>query len=830
MCIECGVVNMSVNEKYQVMIKKIFTLSVPHLIAIVAFIVISSAYFMPMFEGKNLQQSDVQGYSGMVKEITDYRKSEGEEPLWTNSMFSGMPAYLISMVVPGNLVTRIHAIINSPASRPACHVFLYMLGFYILLLLFGFSPVLSFFGGIAYGMSSYLLIILGPGHITKAMALGYMPMIIGAVYFAYRKNSLTGALLTSLFLSLQLTANHLQITYYTLLILVIFGIFELIRQFREKQLRGFIKTTMLLLGSAVLAVCINITSLWTVYEYSKFSMRGPAELTSNTEDRTQGLDRSYITAWSYSKGETFNLLIPNFKGGSSGKLFDENSNIFKHVVNKYGQQNAVTVFNQNAGLFTHYWGEQPGTSGPVYLGASLIFLFVLGMFILKGQVKWWLLTATIFSILLSWGRHFNGLTNFLLDYFPLYSKFRTVSMILVIAELTIPLGAVYTLYEIIKGEVDKKLFKKAFSYSLIITGGLCLIFAIAPGVTDLNGPADSYLVKEGLNDWVSKLKDDRAALLSSDAFRSLIFILLTAGTVILLWMNKMKHNIFFVIITLIVLIDLWSVNKRYINDDYFVPERSIANPYIPTEADKKILADKELYFRVYDLASGNPFSSSRASYFHKSIGGYHGAKVRRYQDLVDRYISTGRDSILDMLNTKYLIINDPKTRTPTVIERSSRLGNAWFVSKYTFAENADEEIAALEDLNPGTEMVTDRKFEPELLGKEFITDSSNSISLVSYSPDKLKYSYQAGTDQLTIFSEVYYPEGWKLYVDNKEIPSFRANYVLRAGILPAGKHEAEFIFRPSSYYTGNKIALASSLLLFLSIGFSFYTSLKKIRS
>ena len=807
--------------------KKLITASIPHILAILAFIIISSAYFLPMFEGKTLDQSDVHGYAGMVKEITDYREKTGEEPLWTNSMFSGMPAYLISMRIPGNLIGHIHGVINSNSFRPAGHVFLYMVGFYILLLLFGFTPALCFIGGLAYGLSSYFLIILAPGHITKAMALGYMPMIIGAVYYAYKKNALPGALLLSLFLGLQLTANHLQITYYTLIILAVFGIFEFIAQYKEGRVAGFFKTTLLLIAGAILAICINITNLWTVYEYSKYSMRGPSELTSNLEDRTTGLDRSYITAWSYSKGETLNLLIPNFKGGSSGKMFDTDSNIFKHLSSKYGQQNAISVYNQNTGIFTHYWGEQTFTLGPVYIGASLIFLFVLGMFIVKGQIKWWLLTTTILSVTFSWGRHFNGLTNFLIDYFPLFNKFRTVSMILVITELTIPLMAVYTLHIILKRETDNKYFNKSLLYSLIITGGLCLIYAIAPAISNLSGPTDTFLLKEGYGDWVSKLKDDRASLLSKDAFRSLIFILLTFGTVFLLWTKRMKLTMFYVLISCIILFDLWPVNKRYLNDEDFSSKRKSENPYLPNAADKKILEDKELYFRVYDLSAGNPFLNSRASYFHKSIGGYHGAKIRRYQDIVDKYLSQGKDSILDMLNTKYIIFSDQKTGNQSLITRPTKSGNAWFVSSYKFVDNADEEISELGVINPQTELITDKKFEKVIAGRKFINDTTDNIKLVSYSPNRLKYEYQAGTDQLTVFSEIYYPAGWKLYVDKKEIPYFRANYLLRAGILPAGKHEAEFVFKPNSYFVGNKIALVSSILLILALGVSFYRVFSK---
>ncbi len=809
------------------MIKNIASKIAPHFFAIIAFIVISSVYFTPAFEGKTLDQSDVKGYYGMSKEIIDYRDKTGIEPLWTNSMFSGMPAYLINMRHPGQILSFINGFLTSYPTRPICFIFLYMLGFYILLQLFGMKPWLSFAGGIAYGFSSYLFIILEPGHITKAMALGYMPMVIGAAYYTYKNKALIGAVLFSLFLGLQLLTNHLQIVYYTLLILLFMGIFEGVKALKEKNIQKFFKRTGLLIAAVLLAVGMNFTGLWTVYEYSKYSMRGPSDLATNSDDKTKGLDRSYATAWSYTKGETFNLLIPNFKGGSSGKIFEKDSNIFKYLSKKFGPQDAINIISGNPAVFTQYWGAQPGTSGPVYIGASLIFIFVLGMFLLRGPVKWWLFSITLFAIVLSWGGHFMFLTNIFLDYFPLYNKFRTMSMILVIAEFAIPLFAIYTIYNILNTSIKPVEFKKAFTYALGLVGAICLIFAIFPRISDLNGFVDGILSSKGYGDWVSHLKDDRAELLSKDAFRSLLIILTTAALIFLLWSKKISHKTFYVLFPLLLLIDLWPVNKRYINDDNFVPKRNMDNPYISNEADKAILNDKDMYFRVFDLSVGNPFSSSRASYFHKSIGGYHGAKIRRYQDLVDMYLSSGNDTILDMLNTKYLIKRDPTTGVPIPVLRPSAHGNAWFVPSYIVVENADEEIRALKTLNPRENLIINKNFESLLNGRTFSIDSSNYIKLISYAPNDLKYSYQASSDQLTVFSEVYYPAGWQLLIDGKAIPHFRVNYILRAGVLPAGKHEAEFIFKPKSYFTGIKISMVSTLLLILALGGSIYILIVK---
>jgi len=809
------------------MIKKLISALIPHLSAIIAFIVIASVYFSPVFEGETLDQSDMRGYYGMSKEIKDFREKTGIDPLWTNSMFGGMPAYLINMKQPGQILSKINGFLTSYPTRPVCFVVLYMLGFYILLQLFGVNTWLSIAGGIAYGFSSYLFIILEPGHVTKAMALGYMPMVIGAAYYTFNKNAIWGAVLFSFFFGLQLLTNHLQIVYYTFLILIFFGIFEFTKYYREKKLQKFFRATGLLLAAAVLSIGMNFTGLWTVYEYSKYSMRGPSDLTSDSEDRTKGLDRSYVTAWSYSKGETFNLLIPNFKGGSSGQIFDKDSNIYKHLVSKYGPRNAFSAISANPGIFTQYWGSQPGTSGPVYIGASLIFIFILGMFLLKGPFKWWLFSITSFAILLSWGGHFKLLTDLFLDYFPMYNKFRTVSMILVMAEFAIPLLAIYTIHKIINENFSPAVFKKAIVYALSITGGICLLFALAPRIADLNGPYDELLSSQGYGDWVSKLKYDRAALLSKDAFRSLIIILVTSGLLYLQWYKKLNLKTFYILLSLLFLIDLWPVNKRYLNDDNFVPKRIMDNPYTATEADKAIMNDTDLYFRVFDLSVGNPFSSSRASYFHKSVGGYHGAKIRRYQDLIERYISKGNDTILDMLNTKYLIQNDPSKKMQVAVTRPSALGNAWFVSELKIVENADEEINSLKNFNPGYEAIVDKTFENKLTSKSFVTDSSDYIKLISYAPNNLKYDYSTSGDQLTVFSEIYYPEGWKLLIDGREIPYFRVNYILRAAVLPSGEHIAEFIFKPRSYFTGIKIALASTVILILLTGAALFLLITK---
>ena len=791
----------------------------PHLAAIGIFILVSAVYFYPMFEGKNLQQSDMTSYRGMAREIVEHREKTGEEALWTNSMFSGMPSYLISMRQPGNLLVHLNGFVNSYAFRPACHSFLYMIGFYILLLLFGINPWLSITGAIAYGFSSYLFIILAPGHVTKAMALGYMPMIIGSVYYTFRKNIITGSALTSLFLGLQLLSNHLQITYYTLLILVIFGIFELLRVIREKAWQSFFRALLYLFGAVILSIGVNITNIWSVYEYSPYTLRGPSELSHKSEDQTSGLDKSYATQWSYGTGETFNLLIPNFKGGASDILMaDRDSKTFQFLRRTQGDQNAVQIINQNAYFFTQYWGTQPGTSGPVYIGAVVVFLFVFGMYFTRGPLKWWLFSVVVLSVMLSWGKNFMFLTDLFLDYFPGYNKFRAVSMILVMAELAMPLLAIVAVGEVLYREYDKKRFISSLKNSLLITGGICLVFVVLPGISGLESPKDPLLIQQGARDLVEAMKEDRAGLLRMDALRSLIFILVTSCTVYLFHIKKLKVNITLAALTILIITDLWPVNKRYLNTDNFVPERHLKTAFQPFAADLEIQKDTDKHYRVFDITASDPFASSRAAYFHNSIGGYHGAKFRRYQEIYDLQIKKENLSVLDMLNTKYLIINDKQTGQPKAVPRFTNLGNAWFVPEYTIVPDADTEMAVMDTLDPAFHAVVDKRFEKYLEGRKFGYDPADSIRLAGYSPNRLDYTYTAGGERLLVFSEIYYPKGWKLYAGNKEIPHFRANFVLRAAVVPEGSNELRFEFRPSAFFTGNKIALASSLIMFLVLG------------
>jgi len=793
----------------------------PYLAAIAIFVVITLAYFSPLLEGKKLKQSDITQWKGMSKEISDFRDKTGEEALWTNSMFGGMPAYQISVEYKGNILRYLDQLMQLYLPQPAGMVFLYMIGFFILLLVLKVDKWLAIAGAIAFAFSSYLFIIFEAGHNSKAHAIGYMAPVLAGIILTYRGRYLAGGIMAAIFLSLELLTNHLQITYYLMMVTGVYVITELISSIRTKQLATFAKASGVLLIAAGLAVATNITSIWATYEYGKETIRGKTELTTEQSNRTSGLDKDYATGWSYGKMETFTLLIPNFNGGSSSGSLKESSNVYKSL-----QQNNVDE-NQAKSVIKAlplYWGTQPGVAGPVYVGAIMIFLFIFALFVVDNKFKWWLLAATVLSILLSWGKNFMPFTDFFLNYVPGYNKFRAVSMTLVMAELCIPILALLGLQRVFSGEVDKKKALNALYYALGIAGGISLFFAVAgSSLFDFVSPADEQY-KSYFPDWlISAIHQDRASLLSSDSFRSLAFILL-AGAVIWAMINgKIRKPVFYSSLILLILIDMWAVNRRYLNSDSFVRKSIDAVPFQPSVADELILKDVDPNFRVFNQTVGNPFADASTSYFHKSLGGYHGAKLRRYQELIDHHLSKGNMNVYNMLNTKYFIVPDQKGGQPQMQINMQALGNAWFVNNAHKVNNADEEINALNNFVPSETAIYDKRFESQLKGHIINKDSTATISLTEYKPNHLTYKSETSREQLAVFSEIYYDKGWNAYIDGKQTPYFRANYILRAMIVPAGKHTIEFKFEPKVYITGEKIAYASSILLVLlaagTIGF-----------
>lgn len=803
---------------------------VPHLLVVLIFLVVVMAYFSPLLEGKRLRQSDITHWKGMSKEITDFRTKTGEEALWTNSMFGGMPAYQISVQYKGNLIRYIDDIFKMGLPHPANLVFIYFIGFFILLMVLKVDPWLAFTGALAFTFSSYFFIILEAGHNSKAHAIGYMAPVLAGILLAYRGKYIAGSILTALFLALELRANHLQITYYLLLMVLVLGIYELYSAIKTKTLPAFAKTTGLLVVAALFALSTNITNLWATWEYGKETIRGKSELTSNAENKTSGLDKDYATQWSYGVGETFSLMIPNVKGGASGSLGD----------NKKALEKSDSVYTESLAGMNHYWGDQPFTSGPVYAGAIMVFLFVLGLFILKGNLKWWILTITILSILLSWGKNFMPLTDFFLHYVPGYNKFRAVSMILVIADLAIPLLGILALKEIVEKPQWLKFNQKYLFVSLGITAGLAFIFYLAPGLFfDFLSSSEKLQIAEQRNTleasqvnqfdgFISNLEIVRISILKADAMRSILFILL-AGTFLWLYSRSKINRVAFTAgIIVLVAADMMPVAHRYLNNDNFVRKALVTNPYQPTEANKLILKDPDPNFRVFNTTVST-FQDASTSYFHKSIGGYHGAKLRRYQELIENHLSKGNEQVLNMLNTKYFI-GAGQDRRPTVQINMNALGNAWFVEEFEMVENADQEIDALSTFFPNKTAIVDKRFSSNVEGFVHQVDSLAAIKLTEYQPNKLKYSFNSVVDQLTVFSEIYYDKGWNAYLDGKKVPHFRVNYVLRAMVVPAGNHDIEFRFEPKVFSVGEKVSFAGSLLLILLLlGYAATEILKKFR-
>ena len=802
----------------------------PHLIAVLLFIVVSFAYFYPVLEGKVLRANDSTVSTINSKEIRDFREKQDKEPLWTNSIFSGMPAFLISTRYPGNLIKHLDTILRQ-FKMPVSVLFLSLTGFYILLLIFGVNPGLAITGALAFSLSSFFFLILGAGHNTQAIALAYMAPVIGGIYYSYRHDAIKGALFTAVALALEIQANHPQITYYAMLCLLVFGIVEFIYSLKNKTVIKFLKTSAILIIPFVIAIGINFASLYTVYEYGKYSIRGKSDLTFENNNKTSGLDKDYITTWSYGVDETFNLLIPNYKGGSS-RPFDRNSETYK-VLKQNNNQAAINQLQK-------YWGTQPGTDGPHYVGAIVIFLFVLGLTLVKGPEKWWLLAATILSIMLAWGKNFMPFTNLFIEYFPGYNKFRAVTMTLVIAQFCIPLLAILALKNVFSGTLTRDEIFKNLKIASGVTAGFLLLVLIIPGI------AGSFL-GEGENILPPWLKDavisDRRDLLRSDTFRSLIFVLLSAGVISAFIYDKLHKNHAILIITLLILFDLWTIDKRYLNAERFERPSVIQRSFKPTPADAYILKDPSVH-RVLNFTV-SPFNdNSQTSYFHKSVGGYHGAKLKRYQELIDSAMilnlgmiqTAGSNAqsleefqavlkstqVLNMLNTKYVIYSPDAT--PLINKYA--LGNAWFVEKPVMVDDANKEISAINYFDPSKEAIINNVFKDQITKSYFPVIENDTIVLISYQPDELHYKYSAAADKLVVFSEIYYPAGWKCFIDGTESKYFRTDWLLRGMVIPAGEHEIKFVFEPASYIAGNKISLASSILLMLILTGYFLSKLK----
>jgi len=829
---------------------------VPHIAAIAAFIAITLFYFSPLLDGKKqIQQSDIMHFKGTSQEIVDFRKEHnGEEPLWTNSMFGGMPAYQISAIYHGNLMKYVDNALQLWLPHPIGIVFLYFLGFYILLLCLRINPWIAAVGSLAYGFSSFFFIILEVGHNTQAHAIAYAAPLLGGVILVLRRNYILGGALTALFAALELSANHVQITYYFFMVIAAFVVVEFINAIREKHLPDFMKRAAILAVAIGLGVLPNVSNLWATYEYGKYTTRGTSDLTinergqSNEANKTSGLDKDYATQWSYGISETFNLFIPNFKGGASEAIATHNKNALEAIQDPQ--------MRQYAGSMSAYFGEQMFTSGPVYVGAIMMFLAILGLFLIKDRIKWALLAITIISIMLAWGHNLMWFTDLFFNFFPGYNKFRAVSMILVIAELTIPLLAVLALQQVLdstsatKVQVGKRTMpiNRVLIIAAAVTGGFALLCYLVPDMFNKFQPDGelrqmvSQAKQQDPNAQVAQIENAyapileqaeiaRKAIFKADAIRTFIFILLSFGALWFYLSRKINQQLFFAALAIFVLADMWPVAARYLNSSNYVAKAQMQSPFPKTKADEFILEDKSLDYRVLKL--GNPFNDASTSYWHKSIGGYHGAKLKRYHELMsfqldqnmaalmqelrsggvsDSSLKAGfsKTQTLNMLNTKYVIVGED---SPPLLNPLAN-GNAWFVKNVLPVSTANDEILKLSDVNTKETAIINTKYSDAAAFKPQF-DPENSIKLMSYQANKLVYETNAKTNQMAVFSEIYYPKGWIATVDGKETPYVNADYVLRAMIVPAGKHTVEFAFKPAVYVVGEKISMAGSILVLL---------------
>ena len=784
-------------------------------LCIVAFALITLIYFSPIMQGKRLKQHDIEMYKGMSQEIVDFKARTSEQSLWTNSMFGGMPAWNIGVPQNSNLMTYVNRTLAVGFPHPIGAVFISMLGFFILLLVLDCKIWISFIGALAYGFTSYLFIVIGAGHNSKAIAMAYIAPVIAGILLTYKGKYLWGAVLTAIALALEIRAGHLQITYYLLLIVVCIVIAELVETIKEKKYLHFLKASGILVGVSIIAILTCSTTLYANYEFGKETMRGKPVLKKNVENQTNGLDRDYVTQWSYGIGETWSLMIPNAKGGASEYIGNDNA-----ALDKCDARFRSTIAQQNA-----YWGDQPGTSGPVYVGAIVCFLFVLGLFIVKGKYKWMLLFATVLSILLSWGKNFMGFTDFFLDYIPGYNKFRAVSMTLVIAEVCMPLLAFLALAEIFKNPDYVKQNKKYLYISLGITGGLCLLFYAMPQTLfSFLSRAEAVQFKQLqagqdgaiYTTFANELEKVRAAIFRHDAIRSFLYIYVAAILILLGVSGKMNKNYMFVGLALLVVADMFTIDKRYLNNSNFIDKRKADNPFVQSEADKQILQDKDLDYRVINLTVST-FNDASTSYFHKSIGGYSGAKLRRYQDIIDHYLSRQSENywkVLNMLNTRYIIYSKDKTKM--VSKNYEAFGNAWIASDIRWVATPNEEIDAIADTDVRNVAIVNNEFK-NVVGGFKASPAEGAIQLVEYHPNQLKYQFDSSKDELVVFSEIWTKKGWTMWIDGVESPLFRSDYILRSAIVPAGQHEIVMRYEPSIWRIGNAIQLITSLLILLGL-------------
>ena len=816
--------------------------------ALAVFLLVSVLYFAPQFRGEVLPQHDVLQYEGMSRDIYQTREATGEDPQWTGGMFSGMPAYLINVAYPAQLVKNTVGRITRLIDTPAGFLFFAMVSMWLMLLVCGVDPWVGIVPALAYGLSTYFLLIIGAGHVTKMWALVYAPLMMGGAWMTLRGNLWAGAAVTALAASLEIGANHPQITYYFLLAMAAFWISEGIVALRERHLPEFLRRTAVLAAAGLLAVGSNFAPLWYTARHAKETIRGGSELaaaaeTQNPESSDRGLDLDYATAWSYGRAETLNLLVPDFMGRDSGRIFPSDGQVAA-TANEYGLRGIERQLPA-------YWGTQPYTAGPTYLGAAVLFLAVLGALLVRGRNRWWIVAICAVMLLLAWGRNFMAFTELAFKLLPGYDKFRTVSMTLVVVQWAVPLLGAMALMRLWRGDVPRKRLLRALAWAVGVTGGLCLLLAVAGGSLFDFGRGESTVLmtdqlhqlfqSNGMQEYIDRGMDvemgeaigaamaaDRAAMMQADAWRSLLMIVLAAGGVALFAFGRIRRGGLVALLGGGMLLDLVPVDRRFLSSEDFVSPRR--RQITATAADKAILADRTPGFRVLNLTV-SPFNDATTSYFHRSVGGYHGAKLARYQDLIDRYLSQLDEGVLDMLNTRYLILPGEEGQ-PVAQLRTTANGAAWFVDRLVTAEDARQEIDLLgkTDLKT-TAVIAARDLPLAQLPAAAAADTlpGRSIALVEYHANRLRYEYSTPAEAVAVFSEIYYDKGWTATIDGEEAPAFRADYVLRAMRLPAGTHVVEWRFRAPGWRAAEAVTGICSVVILASAAAAVVLAVRRKR-
>ena len=803
----------------------------PHIIAFLLFVTASLAYFYPVLSGQKIAQSDIVQFSGMSKQIVEFRKETGEEPYWLDNAFVGMPSYQVSTQYPHDYIKTLDITIRS-LPRPAGTLFLYFAGLYVLLLVMKVDWRLAILGALAFGFSTYMIILLGIGHNSKAIAIGYMPLVLAGILLTFQRKYLWGFAITTLSLALNISANHYQMTYYLLLLVLALGVVYLVQAFKEKELPQFFKTVGMLAVAALLALAMNSSKLLATQEYTEFSTRGTSQLTINPDgtpkESNSGLSKEYITEYSYGITESLNLFAARLFGGSSSEALDIDSHAYEVLVKE------MNVPTRQAREIIRglplYWADQPFIGAPAYIGAMVVFLFVLALFLVKGPTKYWLVAGTLLSLFLSWGKNFEFLTNLMIDHMPLYDKFRAVSSIQVILELCIPVLAFIGLSKFFSNETPSDEKWKALKWSVMIVGGIAVLLLLFKGVFSFTGPNDAYYRDNYYGfDLMEAIKEDRKAMFTADLLRSLGFVVVAALALYFLFKEKLKENIAIILLGGLLLFDLVSVNWRYVNDEDFVSRRTYDRPFVATEADRQILQDPG-HFRVYEPALG--MSNGRTAYFHKTIAGYHGAKPAAIQELYDFHIAKNNIQVLNMLNVKY-VIRQGEDQQAVALSNPNANGNAWFVDEIRVLEDADAVISSLDTLNTKRFAVTlSKEVEERGVAQQFSNRVSDSIYLTAYQPNSLRYQSVRQLEGLAVFSEMYYADGWNAYIDDELVPHFKVNHALRALYMPAGKHTIEFHFEPKVIQRGATITLAGYgifVLLMLGAGYRYYKKQEDVR-